>query len=81
MNMLEFVLSTRHFMFDGKIYKRIYGAPMGSPLSVVVSMGDHAERFIQSAPPDRKPTIWKRYMDEHDSPQQVVFMAYCHADA
>ena len=39
---------------------------MGSPVSVVVSnlyMEDHEETVIATAPPEMKPKIWKRYVD------------------
>ena len=67
MDLLEFVLSTTYFMFDGKIYQQIHGTPMGNPVSVWVSnlyMEDHEDRSIQSTPPEMKPKIWKRYVDD-----------------
>ena len=66
MDLLEFVLPTTYFMFDGNIYKQIQGAPMGNPVLVVVSnlyMADH-EMSIQSAPLEMKPKIRKRYVDD-----------------
>ena len=67
MELLEFVLSTTYFSFNVEIYKQIQGAPMGSPVLVVVSnlyMEDHEETAIATAPPEIKPKIWKRYMDD-----------------
>ena len=37
MSLLEFVLSTTYFQFDGQYYQQFHGAPMGSPISVVMS--------------------------------------------
>ena len=66
MELLKFLLSTTYFSYNGEIYKQIQGAPMGSPVSVVVSnlyMEDHEETAIATAPQDMKPQIWKRYVD------------------
>ena len=37
MSLLEFVLSTTYFQFDGSFYQHVFGALMGSPVSVVVA--------------------------------------------
>ena len=37
MELLDFVLSTTYFSYNGEIYQQIQGAPMGSPVLVVVS--------------------------------------------
>ena len=37
MELMAFVLSTTYFTYNGKIYQQIQGAPMGSPVSVVVA--------------------------------------------
>ena len=40
---------------------------MGNPVSVVVSnlfMEDHEETAIATAPPEMKPQIWRRYVDD-----------------
>ena len=57
MELLEFVLSTTYFSYNGEIYMQIKGAPMGSPLSVVVLnlfMEDHEETAIATTPPEMK---------------------------
>ena len=67
MELLDFVLSTKYFSYDGRIYRQIQGAPMGSLVSVVVSnlyMEDHEEKSMGSAPKEMKPKIWKRYVDD-----------------
>ena len=45
MELLDFVLSTTYFSYNGEIYQQIQGTPMGSPVSVIVStlfMEDHS---------------------------------------
>ena len=37
MSILEFVMSTTYFQFDGQYYQQVHGASMGSPVSVVAS--------------------------------------------
>ena len=37
MSLLEFIMSTMCFQFDGQYYHQVHGAPMGSPISVVLS--------------------------------------------
>ena len=67
MELLDFVQSTTYFSYNGEIHKQIQGAPMGSPVSVVVSnlfMEDHEEMAITTAPPEMKPKIWRRYVDD-----------------
>jgi hypothetical protein len=67
MTLLDFVLATTYFQFDGEIYQQVFGAPMGSPVSVAVSdlyMEDLEERAMDTAPPETKPKIWKRYIDD-----------------
>jgi hypothetical protein len=67
MTLLDFVLATTYFQFDGEVYKEVFGAPMGSPVSVAVSdlyMEDLEERAMDTAPPETRPKIWKRYIDD-----------------
>ena len=67
LELLDFVLSTTYFSYDGRIYRQIQGALMGSPVSVVVSklyMEDHEEKSIGSAPNEMKQKMWKRYVDD-----------------
>ena len=67
MELMEFVLSTTYFTYNGKIYQQIQGAPMGSPVSVVVAnayMESHEEKAMDTAPPIVRPKIWKRYVDD-----------------
>ena len=61
MELLDFVLSTTYFSYDGRIYKQIQGVPMGSPMSVVVS---NLSWTIHSKPKEMKLKIWKRCVDD-----------------
>ena len=54
MSLLEFVLSTTYFQFDGSFYQQVFGAPIGSPVSVAVAdlyMEDLEEKSMDTAPP------------------------------
>ena len=67
MELLDFIMSTTYFSYNGEIYQQIQGAAMGSPVLVVVSnlfMEDHEETAIATAPPEMKPKIWRGYMDD-----------------
>lgn len=35
--MVDFILSSTYFTFNDKIYKQVYGTPMGSPLSPIIA--------------------------------------------
>jgi len=48
---IEFVLSSTYFTFGNRIYKQIFGTPMGSPLSPIVAglvMRDLEEHTLNS---------------------------------
>ena len=36
MSLLEFIMSTTYFQFDGEFCQRVHGAPLGSLVSMVV---------------------------------------------
>ena len=65
--LLEFVLTTTYFTFRNEVYKQVFGAAMGSPVSPVVAeffMEELERMAIATAPLDCKPSLWKRYVDD-----------------
>ena len=65
--LLNFTQTTTYFTFRGKLYEQVFGTAMGSPVSVVISnlyMEDWEQRALATCPPDIKPTLWLRYVDD-----------------
>ena len=63
LELLEFVLTTTYFTFRNEVYKQVFGAAMGSPVSPVVAeffMEELERMAIATAPLDCKPSLWKR---------------------
>ncbi|XP_072035701.1 uncharacterized protein [Amphiura filiformis] len=79
--LLSFVLTTTYFSFRGQIYRQIFGAAMGSPVSAIVAnlfMEWLEKEAVATAPLDCKPKIWRRYVDDvleiiqNDSTQKLT---------
>ncbi|XP_072039091.1 uncharacterized protein [Amphiura filiformis] len=65
--LLDFILSTTYFTFCGKIYRQLFGAAMGSPVSPLAAniFMEHLEDIaIANAHLECKPKLWKRYVDD-----------------
>ena len=63
----DVMMSTTYFEFDGQYYQQVHGAPMGSPVSVVMSdmfMEHLEEEAIHRALPYMRPKIWWWYIDD-----------------
>lgn len=62
---VKFVLTSMFFIFNNKIYKQTFRAPMGSPLSPIivnVVMQELEERVLNFI--DCSPTFYYRYVDD-----------------
>ena len=66
MELLEFILTTTYFCFNGQIYRHKFGTAMCSPVSPLVAdmFMEHLEqKLLNTAPEDLKPKLWKRYVE------------------
>jgi len=64
--LLEFILTTTYFCFNGQIYRQNFGTAMGSPVFPLAAnmFMEHLERkHLDTAPEDLKQKLWKRYVD------------------
>nr|XP_054761192.1 uncharacterized protein LOC129267568 [Lytechinus pictus] len=66
-SLLEFVLKSTYFLYNGKFYEQTEGAAMGSPVSAVIAnmyMEAFENTALNDCPPKLEPKIWKRYVDD-----------------
>ena len=67
MDLLKFIVTTTYFSFRGVIYQQMFGAAMGSPVSLLLAnlfMEWLEKHAIATAPVECKPKFWKRYVDD-----------------
>ena len=67
MQLLTFVAHTTYFKFQGHFYQQKFGTAMGSPVSPLIAnlfMEDLEKKAIATAPPNIRPRLWKRYVDD-----------------
>ena len=65
--LLQFILTTTYFRFGGQLYRQLFGAAMGSPVSLLVAdmyMEFLEQKAITTSPEEYKPRLWKRYIDD-----------------
>ncbi len=65
--LLRFCMDQNLFLFDGKVYQQIGGAPMGSRLSPVLAniyMEWFEETALAGAPAELAPKVWWRFVDD-----------------
>jgi len=72
------------FLFDNQLYKQTDGMAMGSPLGPAFAnsfLSFHEQNWLNACPPEFKPTVYKRYVDDcflifnHQS-QATLFLDY-----
>ncbi|XP_065832000.1 uncharacterized protein [Oscarella lobularis] len=64
---LEFILKANVFTFNGKPFKQKHGTAMGTkcaPCFANLFMNDLETKFLETRSPNRKPSMWKRYIDD-----------------
>ncbi len=63
--MISLIFNSTYFQFDGKFYKQIFGLPMGSPLSPILSdmVVQDLENEILSSLKFQIP-VYYRYVDD-----------------
>ena len=66
-SLLEFIMSMTYSQFDGEYYQQVHGAPMESPVLVVVSdmyLEDLENEAMDTVPQDTRPSMWRWYIDD-----------------
>jgi hypothetical protein len=63
--LLDFILKTTYFAYNGRIYQQTYGAAMGSPISPLVANAFMEHLKVQApATAAHPPRTWLRYVDD-----------------
>ena len=65
--LLNICMTNNLFLFNEKLFFQKDGAPMGgccSPTLANIFMSYHEQRWLQACPPDFKPVVYKRYIDD-----------------
>ena len=62
LRLVEFVLTTTHFRFNGVLYEQKEGLAMGSPISPILANIYMESLALQSS--QMSPRIWKQYVDD-----------------
>ena len=63
--LLEFCLKNTYFLFQGKYYKQVHGAAMGSPISLLIANLFMEEFEVKALTFSQKPnSLWLRYVDD-----------------
>ena len=66
-SMLTTIWSSTYFSFRNNIYRKKFGAAMGSPVSAIIAnmfMEWLEKEAIASAPKNCRPKLWRRYVDD-----------------
>ena len=74
--LLDTCCNNNYFIFNGKLFKQIDGVAMGSPLSATLAnvfLTHHEKLWLDECPPEFKPIIYKRYVDD-------TFVVFRHKD-
>ena len=65
--LLDLVLRTTYFSYNGKIYRQKFGVAMGGPISPIVAnivMDYMFRKFVNTIPPEIKPRVIKKFVDD-----------------
>ena len=65
--LLNLVTEDNYFIFNNKYLKQIEGLSMGNPVSATfanIFMSFHERKWLSNCPPEFKPLIYKRYVDD-----------------
>ena len=72
----NFILKNNYFEFDNKFFLQIHGTAMGTPFApnfANIFMDRCETHLLASAPEQKKPLIWKRFIDD-------IFLVWTHGE-